>query len=80
MSKGAIEAIPADVYLTYAGAAINGGSSFYAESAKHSKAVIDNGGYSLFPNYTDMIKPANKNRESSSCRPSSRPRPTAITR
>jgi hypothetical protein len=62
VSKGAIEAILADVYLTYAGAAINGGAQYYAESAKHSKAVIDNGGYSLFPNYTDMNKPANKNR------------------
>ncbi|MBS1602316.1 MAG: RagB/SusD family nutrient uptake outer membrane protein [Bacteroidetes bacterium] len=62
VSKGAIEAILADVYLTYAGAAINGGSQYYAESAKHSKAVIDNGGYTLFPNYTDMNNPANKNK------------------
>jgi hypothetical protein len=62
VSKGAVEAILADVYLTYAGAAINGGSQYYAMSAQRSKAVIDNGGYSLFPNYTDMIKPANKNK------------------
>jgi len=62
VSKSAVEAILADVYLTYAGAAIDGGSQYYAMSAQRSKAVIDNGGYSLFPNYTDMIKPANKNK------------------
>ncbi len=61
VGKGAIEAILADVYLTYAGAPIKGGDQYYGESAKRSKAVIDNGGYSLFTNYTDMINPANKN-------------------
>ncbi len=61
VSMGAVESILADVYLTYAGAAINGGAAAYAESAKHSLAVIQNGGYTLFKNYTDMIKPANKN-------------------
>jgi len=62
VSMGAVKSILADVYLTYAGAAINGGNQYYAESAKRSKEVIDNGGYSLFPRYTDMINPANKNR------------------
>ncbi|GGA82223.1 membrane protein [Puia dinghuensis] len=62
ISMSAVESILADVYLTYAGMAINGGSNYYAESAKRSKAVIVNGGFSLFPNYTDMIKPANKNK------------------
>ena len=62
VSMSAVESILADVYLTYAGAAINGGSTYYAESAKRSKAVIDNGGYTLFPNYTDMNNPANKNK------------------
>ncbi|MFS2190229.1 RagB/SusD family nutrient uptake outer membrane protein [Mucilaginibacter sp. Mucisp84] len=61
VSMGAVEALLADVYLTYAGAAINGGKTFYAESAKRSLNVIQNGGYTLFPEYTDMIKPANKN-------------------
>ena len=61
VSMGAVESILADVYLTYAGAAINGGSQYYAESAKRSLAVIQKGGYSLFKNYTDMINPANKN-------------------
>lgn len=61
ISMGAVESILADVYLTYAGAAINGGNAFYAESAKRSLNVLTNGGYTLFPEYTDMIKPANKN-------------------
>jgi len=61
VSMGAVETILADVYLTYAGVAINGGGTYYAESAKRSLAVINSGAYSLFPEYTDMIKPANKN-------------------
>lgn len=61
VSMSAVESILADVYLTYAGAAINGGSQYYAESAKRSLNVIQKGGYSLFANYTDMINPANKN-------------------
>ncbi len=61
ISMGAVKAILADVYLTYAGAAINGGNTFYAESAKRSLEVINNGGYTLFSEYTDMINPANKN-------------------
>lgn len=60
-SMGAIKAMLADVYLTYAGYPVQGGQQYYAESAKRSKEVIDNGGYILFPEYTDMTKPANKN-------------------
>lgn len=62
VSMGAVESILADVYLTYAGAAVNGGNQAYAESAKRSLNVIQNGGYSLFPQYRDMIQPANKNK------------------
>ncbi|MEO5893206.1 MAG: RagB/SusD family nutrient uptake outer membrane protein [Ferruginibacter sp.] len=62
VSMGAIKSLLADVYLTYAGFPVGGGQQFYAESAKRSKEVIDNGGYSLYPEYTDMIKPANKNK------------------
>ncbi|MBB6112058.1 Starch-binding associating with outer membrane [Mucilaginibacter lappiensis] len=61
VSMAAVKSLLADVYLTYAGAAINGGAANYAESAKRSLDVIQNGGYTLFPNYTDMILPANKN-------------------
>jgi hypothetical protein len=62
VSMGAVESILADVYLTYAGVAINGGNAFYAESAKRSLAVINSTQYSLFPNYTDMNDPSNKNK------------------
>ena len=62
VSMSVVKSILADVYLTYAGAAIQGGPQYYAESAKRSKEVIQNGGYSLFPNYTDMNNPANKNK------------------
>ena len=62
VSMGAVESILADVYLTYAGAAINGGNTAYAESAKRSLAVINSNQYSLFPNYTDMNDPGNKNK------------------
>jgi hypothetical protein len=62
VSMGAVKSILADVYLTYAGAAINGGAAAYAESAKRSLDVVTNGGYILFPNYTDMINPVNKNQ------------------
>jgi hypothetical protein len=63
VSMGAVKSLLADVYLTYAGAAINGGAQYYAESAKRSLDVIQNGGYTLFPEYTDMIVPANKNSQ-----------------
>jgi starch-binding outer membrane protein, SusD/RagB family len=59
---GAVKSLLADVYLTYAGYPVQGGEQYYAESAKRSKEVIDNGGFSLFPEYTDMINPANKNK------------------
>jgi len=61
VSMGAVKSILADVYLTYAGKAINGGQQSYAESAKRSLDVITKGGYTLFPEYRDMINPANKN-------------------
>lgn len=62
VSMGAVKSLLADVYLTYAGFPVGGGQQYYAESAKRSKAVINNGGYTLFPNYTDMNNPANKNK------------------
>ncbi len=62
VSMGAVKSLLADVYLTYAGEAIKGGDAAYAESAKRSLEVISNGGYTLFPEYTDMINPANKNQ------------------
>ncbi len=61
VSKGLIKSLLADVYLTYAGAAINGGNDAYAESAKRSLEVIQSGEFQLFDEYTDMIDPINKN-------------------
>lgn len=61
VSMSAVKSLLADVYLTYAGYPVQAGEQYYAESAKRSKEVIDNGGYTLFPEYTDMINPANKN-------------------
>ena len=58
---GAVKSLLADVYLTYAGKAIDGGEEFYAESAKRSLEVVEDGGFTLFDEYTDMIDPANKN-------------------
>lgn len=62
VSMGAVKALLADVYLTYAGYPVQGGKQYYAESAKRSKDLIENGGYKLFDDYTDMIDPANKNK------------------
>jgi hypothetical protein len=62
VSLSAVNALLADVYLTYAGQPINGGANYYTLSAQASKLVIDKGGFSLFTNYTDMNLPANKNK------------------
>ncbi|EON79377.1 RagB/SusD domain protein [Lunatimonas lonarensis] len=63
VSKGFIKALLADVYLTYAGHPISGGQTAYVESARRSKEIVDLKGstFDLFPEYTDMILPANKN-------------------
>ncbi len=61
VSMSAVKSLLADVYLTYAGYPILGGTASYAESAKRSKEVIDNGGFTLFPEYSDMTLPSNKN-------------------
>ncbi|MEX2592924.1 MAG: RagB/SusD family nutrient uptake outer membrane protein [Anditalea sp.] len=62
ISMGAIKAILADVYLTYAGYPVQGGDQYYAESANRSMEVLEMGGFTLFPEYRDMINPANRNQ------------------
>jgi hypothetical protein len=62
VSMSAVKSLLADVYLTYAGYPVQGGDEYYAESAKRSKEVIDNGGFTLFPEYADMTLPQNKNK------------------
>ncbi|WP_163381223.1 RagB/SusD family nutrient uptake outer membrane protein [Cyclobacterium sp. SYSU L10401] len=63
VSMGFIKSLLADVYLTYAGHPVMGGNQAYTESALRSKEVLDQMGtvYNLFPEYTDMINPENKN-------------------
>lgn len=62
VSMGLIKSLLADVYLTYAGYPVQGGQTAYAESAKRSLEVINSGVFSLFPEYNDMINPANNNK------------------
>jgi hypothetical protein len=62
VGMGAVKSLLADVYLTYAGFPVGGGAQYYAESAQRSKEVIEQGGYFLFPNYSDMVNPSNKNK------------------
>ena len=62
ISMGAIKSILADVYLTYAGYPVQGGDQYYAESARRSMEVIQQGEYTLFPEYADMTNPANRNQ------------------
>ncbi|QHT67147.1 RagB/SusD family nutrient uptake outer membrane protein [Rhodocytophaga rosea] len=62
VSMGMIKSMLADVYLTYAGYPAEGGATAYAESAKRSLEVINSGVFTLFPEYNDMINPANNNK------------------
>jgi len=62
VSMGAVKALLADVYLTYAGHPIQGGTEYYSESAKRSLEVINSGQYTLFPEYEDLWDPANNNQ------------------
>lgn len=63
VSMGFIKSLLADVYLTYAGYPVQGGATAYAESASRSLEVLNQKGatFNLFPEYTDMINPDNKN-------------------
>lgn len=63
VSKATVKSLLADVYLTYAGFPVQGGAAAYGESAKRSKEVIQLSGHALFPEYTDMINPANRNKQ-----------------
>lgn len=62
LSLSAVKSLLAEVYLTYAGFPVQGGDQYYGESAKRSKEVMDNGGFSLFEDYHAMADPANKNK------------------
>jgi len=62
VSMGAVKALLADVYLTYAGYPILGGKQYYEESAKRSLEVINSGSYSLFSTYDNLWSPAQNNK------------------
>lgn len=62
VSMGLIKSLLAHVYLTYAGYPVQGGSVYYAESARRSKALIESGTFALFEEYTDLISPINRNQ------------------
>lgn len=61
VSMGLVKALLAHAYLTYAGHPVQGGDQFYAESAKRSQELIQNGGYTLFPEYSDLRNPGKEN-------------------
>jgi len=62
VSMGAVKAMLADVYLTYAGYPVQGGNQYYAESAKRSLDIINSNQYSLFNTYEDLWNPENNNK------------------
>ena len=61
VSMGFVKSLLADVYLTYAGYPVLGGSEYYQKAADRAMDVIANGPYSLFDEYTGMLDPANEN-------------------
>lgn len=62
VSIGAVKTLLADVYLTYAGYPVQGGTPYYIESARKSLEVITSNLYDLYPEYADLRNPANNNK------------------
>ena len=60
-SRYAVKALLAEVYLTYAGYPVQGGTQYYAESAKRSLEVINSNAYSLFATYESLWDPGKNN-------------------
>ncbi len=63
VSTGAVKSLLADVYLTYTGYPVQGGSQYYAESAKRSLDVINSNQYALFDTYEELWSPENNNKK-----------------
>ena len=61
-SMAAVKSLLADVYLTYAGYPLQGGKSYYAESAKRSLEVIKSNQFSLFADYKSLRLPSENNK------------------
>ena len=60
VSKGAIKALLAKVYMSRAGYPIND-SSAYALAYEKAKEVVNSGAFSLFDTYADLRNPENEN-------------------
>src|SRR6266480_5049784 len=58
-TRGAAEAMLADVYMNMSGALVN--QNHWADAVAAAKAVIDSGGYSLVPSFADLWLIKNKN-------------------
>jgi len=58
-TRGAANAMLADVYMNMSGALVS--QNHWADAAAAAKAVIDSGGYSLVPNFADLWLIKNKN-------------------
>ncbi|NCD69738.1 RagB/SusD family nutrient uptake outer membrane protein [Mucilaginibacter agri] len=61
VSKGAIKALLAKVYITMAGYPLNKGQEYYQKAYDEANQVIQSGQFSLFTNYADLRNPANYN-------------------
>src|SRR2546429_3869643 len=58
-TRGAANAMLADVYMNISGAVVT--QNHWADAAAAAKAVMDSGGYSLVPNFSDLWLIKNKN-------------------
>lgn len=63
VSMGAVKALLADVYMTYAGYPVKGGDEYYKESARRSMEVINSGEFDLYSEYSELRDPANDNKK-----------------
>ena len=58
-TRGAANAMLADVFMNMSGALVN--ENHWADAAAAAKAVVDSGGYSLVPSFSDLWLIKNKN-------------------
>ncbi|MEQ8679603.1 MAG: RagB/SusD family nutrient uptake outer membrane protein [Cyclobacteriaceae bacterium] len=62
VSLGAIKTMLSSVYLTMAGYPLQLGNPYYTLAANKAQEVIDDGSFSLFPDYYDLYDPTMKNK------------------